>query len=635
MLEADSSRQLFEPSLSEKTDSVFYANGILQAMQQLADQYYFQNELRGDLVTTTDKATTDLRNMSTFDADVTNKYDSVYLYYKVINNCNYYLKNRKTDLINGNEYVAIREYIAVASIRSWAYLQLVRNYGAVPYVTEPVTSISQINAQANPTDAQTIIKSEAEYLANLKNSWSPEYWRVPESRENFSIGSTNWGQDKRISFSKCFIPINIILGDLYLESSQYEQAAKAYYDYIYYTALNGTANIRLNYLQIRGDYVKGSSTSKTVDVSMYPSDCTIGSASVSGLNQTITYLGQRAYTDWDDIYATSYAPGDVITYIPMAVSATKGQVTNIPEAYGYLYYEKTGTRIADYSINTRESETPDVQIIPTTDFQETYKNAPFYYIQDKLSATQKDWNYSSANIGDARFNFISTGGSTYPEAIYVQKPSNGYIYLYRTSTVFLHLAEALNRMGYPDAAFAVLKDGLNSKLQNYTQAKYEAQAEAAATARTYDQSCFYISDKTIELLSTVLPFITETTVFEEGIYSVGIHMHGGGVIAGLESPYQYSTEVQKKLDELTEKFGLDLTNCTEQDTINAIEDILCDEYALEFAFEGTRFSDLQRIARHKNESGLYGGNFGDIWLTEKLKGKGKNITTQNCFLPFK
>jgi len=38
------------------------------------------------------------------------------------------------------------------------------------------------------------------------------------------------------------------------------------------------------------------------------------------------------------------------------------------------------------------------------------------------------------------------------------------IILYRSSTVWLHLAEAFNRMGYPDAAFAILKDGLTTIL---------------------------------------------------------------------------------------------------------------------------------------------------------------------------
>ena len=50
MLETDSSRQVFDPALDQKTDSVYYALGILQGMQQLADQYMFQGEMRGDLV---------------------------------------------------------------------------------------------------------------------------------------------------------------------------------------------------------------------------------------------------------------------------------------------------------------------------------------------------------------------------------------------------------------------------------------------------------------------------------------------------------------------------------------------------------------------------------------------------------
>ena len=84
MLEVESSRQLNDPSLNQKTDSVFYAYGILQAVQQLADQYYFQNEMRGDLVKPTDKASVHLQSLAAFRADASNKYDSVYRYYKVI-----------------------------------------------------------------------------------------------------------------------------------------------------------------------------------------------------------------------------------------------------------------------------------------------------------------------------------------------------------------------------------------------------------------------------------------------------------------------------------------------------------------------------------------------------------------------
>ena len=38
----------------------------------------------------------------------------------------------------------------------------------------------------------------------------------------------------------------------------------------------------------------------------------------------------------------------------------------------------------------------------------------------------------------------------------------------------------------------------------------------------------------------------------------------------------------------------------------------------------------------KDQAGIYGANFGDTWLSHMLKNStGKNITTQNCYLPYK
>jgi hypothetical protein len=77
---------------------------------------------------------------------------------------------------------------------------------------------------------------------------------------------------------------------------------------------------------------------------------------------------------------------------------------------------------------------------------------------------------------------------------------------------------------------------------------------------------------------------------------------------------------------------------TRQDSINAVEDLLCDEMALELAFEGGRWYDLMRLARHKNESGLYRPNFGSQWLARKLAYKNPAVNLEdknNWYLPFK
>ena len=74
------------------------------------------------------------------------------------------------------------------------------------------------------------------------------------------------------------------------------------------------------------------------------------------------------------------------------------------------------------------------------------------------------------------------------------------------------------------------------------------------------------------------------------------------------------------------------------DTINAVEDLICDEMALELAFEGNRFGDLTRIARHKNHAAVYGANYGSQWLADKLAFKRPKVSLldeKNWYLPLK
>jgi hypothetical protein len=115
------------------------------------------------------------------------------------------------------------------------------------------------------------------------------------------------------------------------------------------------------------------------------------------------------------------------------------------------------------------------------------------------------------------------------------------------------------------------------------------------------------------------------------------HDYTGAVYSPGLSPYQLDTIVGLKFKEL-EAAGL-VVGATPQDTINAVEDILCDEYALEFAFEGCRWFDLMRLARHKNDENPYGENrFGSKWLLEKLAYKKPQSLTEEpetWYLPFK
>ena len=649
MLESDSNRQVFEPALDQKTDSVFYAYGIMQALQQLADQYYFQNEMRGDLVRPTSRATTHLRSLATFSADATNKYDSVYLYYKVINNCNYYLAHRDTTLATGARNVVSNEYAAIASFRAWTYLQLARQYGSVPYVTEPVTTIGQINANTSMTSYESILQGEAQMLENLKARYSEDQLSVPTfNQTSRSIGMLNWknerGQnvEKFIRPSKCFVPLNVVLGDIYLELGQYEQAATCYYQYLRYQGFLNPSNISVNYNDFMSTFYSQYSPIFK-DFTEWPAD--YNSAKNSSLYNQVPV--------WENAFSHSAASGDIITYIPMAVNYTMGKTTDIPAAFGYNYYgteSKGGVQVDGDEIFSCP-KTEDIQVAPSQAYVDSARRAQYYYFTEQVKVSPFNWIVKSQPLGDARASIVTQGAGADSAYVYTLKPSTAYIYLYRNTTVWLHLAEAINRMGYPDAAFAVLKNGLHSELPNYRYLEVYLKDQAGNDSidengqkildmtQSHIDDKYYLTPESYELLTTRLPFLAQTNadIFRNGASKsfVGIHFHGAGAVEDLYSSYRYSTVVSAKIADISRKFGLNLTTYTKDDYINAMEDLLCDEYAMEFAFEGTRFSDLRRIALHKNRAGTYGGNFGDIWLSRMLQNNAPGITTQNCYLPYK
>ena len=649
MLEVDSSRQVFDPAIDQKTDSVFYAYGIMQAMQQLADQYYYQNEMRGDLVSPTVKASTHLRNLASFTADATNKYDSVYLYYKVINNCNYYLAHRDTTLATGKENVVCNEYAAVASFRAWAYLQLARQYGAVPYVTEPVTTIEQINANTAMTGYEAILRGEAMMLEELKARYNEDQIAVPTfgytSNSAVSAGKLNWGsrEDKNILPENCFVPLNVVLGDIYLELGEYAKAATCYYQYLRYKGMNNISKISTAYaVPLSIDYSRYSPIFK--NFTEWPVDYKASSNSL------------RVIDTWEASFDHAANPGDVISYIPMAVNYTMGKTTDIPASYGYNYYgagnSNTVVTGAESRFDFNCPKTEDIQIVPSPAYCDSARKAQYYYGTGVVPTGSIYEVIKNEPLGDARAYIISQGSGADSSYVYTYKPSTAYILLYRCATVWLHFAEAVNRMGHPDLAFAVLKNGIHPGLSEMryrevylkdTQGNDSIDASGNKVldmTQSHIGAQYYITPESYELLTTTLPFLSQenSMIFNSEDLFIGMHARGAGVpsaIKTLESTYRYNTVVEAKIADLNKKFNLGLQNYTKEDYINAMEDLLCDEYAMEFAFEGTRFSDLRRLAIHKNRSGIYGGNFGDTWLSRKLENNAVGITTQNCYLPYK
>jgi len=593
MMEVGSDRQAFTPDLNAKTDSVFYAFGIAQAMQQLADQYFFQGEMRGELVATTQYTDSMLSQLKNFSATLSNKYDSAYVYYRVINNCNYYIAHRDTTLRTGSTDVTRNEYVAVKAFRAWAYLQLARNYGKVPFYTTPLTSISDIDNNQFPMyDIYQIAQALCPDLAQYAGTPVPNYGT------SINIGNLNSGGSKSMNTTKIFIPVDVILGDLYLETARsaadYKKAADCYFNYLQTTKTllpNTMARLRM----------RNASLS-------YPTDMENGSP---GLSET-----------YSNIFAANNTTTDLISYIPMSVNRLKGTVTNIPYTFGYDYY----------ALSANDKWKEQIQLVPSTDYNTLVDTLDFYYYK-KVTGGLIGQNITSGKYGDMRSLSIKypTLSSTFiasdddeEDIEWINKFQSGNVFLYRVTTVYLHLCEALNRLGLPDAAFALLKEGLNINMTKATNT--------------------WMSDEAKQyFLNTFLNSTNEDTYKAN---SNPIHQHGCGAVADGNypgaSPYQYASEVAKKFAQLSANSTLypglaarvAAATTTKDDTIMAIEEMLCDEEAMEFCFEGTRWYDLMRFARHKNNAGLNGS----AWLADKVKNNSPVVSLlseDNWYLPFK
>ena len=647
MLSTDNDSMVSDPGMNSKTDSVFYALGIAQAMQQVADQYFYIGELRGELVTV-DEANTDknLKELANYSASQENAYDSSYVFYKVINNCNYYLAHRDSTLKTGSTNVVIDEYIAVAAWRAWAYLQLARIYCGnadgltIPFFTEPLTFISQIEGKAADPGCQMNLSQIVDALAPELEQLLERYpnTRVPTfGTDYYSIGTTNWGENRYIDMSKIFIPIQVVLGDMYLETAQYEKAAKKYADYLckYRVVPEWLGSLRVL------DYAPES--------------------------EDMSYVFNSFYISYLTLFMNSVNPPEILTYIPMAVSSQNGKTTSVPLSFGYDYY----------SINHSSTcpRVDNIQIEPSKAFYALTDSSDYYYYPRSYNGQTENTSYptevkkykggdgraSVASVSQYVDNAILYRNPADNSKVYVSKVKTANVYLYRASTVYLHLAEALNAMGYTDAAFAILKNGISTYLENLvkkptldSEGNIVTNEDGTPRIEPYK----YMSQESVDMLGTTLPFLSAQyrEIFNANdVY--GIHAHGSCSYNSKENELAQSAKgsratalgsqmnnfylpdviIGEKMKEIAKKYDVGV-GTSKTDSVAAMLDLLCDEYAKEFAFEGRRFYDLQRIARHFNEMGIWGGNFGSRWFVEKLSGNRpqKDLhDPRNWYLPFK
>ncbi|MDQ0638663.1 hypothetical protein QF042_002228 [Pedobacter sp. W3I1] len=124
--------------------------GIYGKFVKLADKYMLLNELRGDLLDVTSNANNYLKQLGTQTVAADNSYADPKPFYEVIINCNDALKNfnimREKKLLDNMQYY--QRYTDILFLRSWLYLQLGIHYGSVPYVTDALTTIADLQDES-------------------------------------------------------------------------------------------------------------------------------------------------------------------------------------------------------------------------------------------------------------------------------------------------------------------------------------------------------------------------------------------------------------------------------------------------------------------------------------------------------
>ena len=508
LMETDSELVMFQKdnTLNSPVDSVYSVMGIIYKMQKIADRTVLIGEMRGDLTTTTANASTDLKTLANFNATANNKYNRVSDYYAVINNCNYYLATVDTSLTKRNVKIFESEYAAVKAFRAWTYLQLAQAYGNVPLVTDPVLTEAKAEEEQNKT------KSGITDICN---------YFIDDLKPYINVNLPSYGTIGGYNSKRFFIPMRALLGDLCLWAGRYQEAAQYYHDYLTLTGqeiTTGTSGIYWNSTDFK-NLINGYSS----------------------------------------LFNSSNAQ-ECQSYIPMESSEFNGITSDLKNVYNSTLDNNYFCQAEPSTALKNLSESQSYCLVYSTNAK-----------RDTLYAPTKN-ELNELFVGDLRLyanwktNVINQSATSKYSANRqtISKINSDGITTYRTSVIYLCYAEALNRAGYPQAAFAILKCGLNSdNLSNYVDS---IERTNGASLLSFSQYAF-----------------TEQN-------TQGVHSRGCG--DSRANTYYNLPEPSKSL-------------ATYQDTVNyqipLVEDMIANEMALETQFEGNRFFDLMRISMHRND----------------------------------
>ncbi|WP_228520808.1 MULTISPECIES: RagB/SusD family nutrient uptake outer membrane protein [Flavobacterium] len=194
--------------------------GIYGKFMGLAGKYVMLNEMRADLMTTTGNSDPYLKELSEQNISAENPYVNPKDFYEVIQSCNDALKN--FDIMVAEKKFTQSQYdqryADIACIRSWIYLQLGIQYGTVPYITEPITSLEDVkDINKHPRLSFNKLLEEL-----VKFTEALQYKDLYDSTSSLLTTVDGFYTDRLFINKQC------LLGDLQLWKGNYRQAAEHY-----------------------------------------------------------------------------------------------------------------------------------------------------------------------------------------------------------------------------------------------------------------------------------------------------------------------------------------------------------------------------------------------------------------------
>ena len=588
MLNVDSNRVEYEFEDWTLNDSVYSVLGILKSVQEVADRQVLINELRADLITVNEsKAVVDVQELSRSVFNLSsNKYLDVKDYYAIINNCNIYLARVDTTLEKNNIKLMLPEYVAVKSVRAWTYLQLAINYNNVPYFTEPILTHSAAEEVMN-TPMLTRDEIVNRLIADIMPYENPAAYPMPSWDADGKVLKFGYGDNgTEVDTKLLFVPVRMLLGELFLWKGDYKNAAKFFYSQIVGSGTNETAK-------------------KYTDAGYKASYNSEGGKGFN--NSFIKMFAAKTFSENSANY---------FTIIPFADTELYGTTSGLAAVFSPQSEIGGAQVVASPGIQSLAERQVYCFMKDPEDKKETPEYSHFYeYTGDlRIKATTysqrgEDDNKTEYKNIIGKFNFEE--GSLDMDVEFVPGIKTTYLILQRKEHAYLRLAEALvglEREGYEGAmelAMTILKEGAKS---NYRILKNPVYAERVKLDADGDTLYNYIIENkdTVDIVPRMEKYLascTDSLVYnftaEVFTGNSGIHSRGSGYSERNDYYTLSDTCIARYLGETTMDGKVELLTkeITYEDSLNYIADLVIDELALEFAWEGTRFGDLIRFAK--------------------------------------